>query len=152
MEGINDVMYAMSIEVEWVGHSGVLALASGDANSYSAFDGFKFNIGLPGMRDGSIIECKVTLIGSAGRKEVFHEIVRLPMPGKRPADHPKPVSYWTTWPQTDADQHGYGGRMKIDDTLYQQAQVEIQYWPDPQDMPNFVLPKALDQRTLTGHK
>ncbi|MFT3721578.1 T6SS effector BTH_I2691 family protein [Pseudorhodoferax sp.] len=168
MDGINDVMYAMSIEVEWISHSGLIARASGSANFYSAYDGFKFNISLPGAGADSVIDCKVTLIGSAGRKEVFHETIRPRMLGKSVTDphmavissapsNPSqivqnPSFLWTTPPRIETGGRSYGGRMKIDDNQYQKAQIDIQYWPDQRSMPGFVLPKTLDQRTLTDSK
>lgn len=42
----------------------------------------------------------------------------------------------------------YGGQLKLDDNLYSSVEVVIKYWPDQVTMPNFVLPKNIDQRTL----
>jgi hypothetical protein len=45
----------------------------------------------------------------------------------------------------------YGGQLKVDDDIYNQAQVELSYWPDQKGMPDFILPEA-SQRMLVGKK
>ena len=160
METLNDVMYAMTIEVEWSDD----ALEWRNTEFYDDYDNFRFAISLPGAGANSVIDCKVMLVGKEGKKQVFHETIRPMMLGNTPVDpHIPTVSaaspqrrtappkfIWWEPPRISDGGRRYGGQLKLDDDLYSQAEVQIQYWPDQASMPNFVLPKALDQRTLVA--
>jgi hypothetical protein len=162
MDGVNDLMYAMSIEVEWSEDAWEVT----NTNFYDDYDDFKFSITLPGAGADSMIDCKITLIGKLGRKQVFHETIRprvlgttvtdphIAVVSATPAKPAKPVTPSLIWWAPPAIRSGaalsYNGHLKLDDAIYSSAEVEIQYWPDQKTMPNFVLPKALDQRTLTA--
>lgn len=157
---LNDVMYAMTIEVEWSED----ALEWRNTEFYDDYDNFRFAISLPGAGANSVIDCKVTLVGKEGKKQVFHETIRPMMLGNTPVDPHIPTMsaaspqrrvappkfVWWEPPRISDRGRRYGGQLKLDDDLYSQAEVQIQYWPDQVSMPNFVLPKSIDQRTLAA--
>jgi len=160
METLNDVMYAMSIEVEW--SEDVWELQN--TNFYDDYDNFRFAISLPGAGANSVIECKVVLLGKNGRQQIFHETIRPRMQGNMPIDPHVPVisaaplkrpetlpNYiWWEPPRISDAGKRYGGQLKLDDSVYSGAEVDIKYWPDSERMPSFVLPRASEQRTLTA--
>jgi hypothetical protein len=130
---------------------------------YDDYDNLRFAITLPGLGADSVIDCKVTLIGKAGRKQIFHETIRPRMLGTSPINphiatigpyRPGPVQIpqWVWWqpPRIEGGGKQYGGQLKVDDSLYSSAEVELRYWPNQTSMPNFVLPKALEQRLLVA--
>jgi hypothetical protein len=163
MEQLNDLMYAMTIEVEWTGD----AWEWRNTEFYDDYDNFRFSISLPGAGADSVIDCKVTIIGKQGRTQVFNETIRPRMVGTNVYDpHMAMVSasppsigkpeipkfVWWEAPRisTKDGTLRYGGQLKLNDTYYSSAEVEISYWPDQKTMPNFVLPKKIDQRTLAA--
>ena len=91
----------------------------------------------PRVRDGKVIDPHIAMIGPAS---------------PRSASMPSYV-WWQPPKIRESADRGlrYGGQLKIDDDMYQQAQVEISYWPDQTNMPDFVLPGA-GERILTGKK
>ena len=131
------------------------------------YDNFKFSINLPGAGVDSVVDCKVVLIGKGAPKEIFHETIRPRVLGTQafdphitvigpasPRSARMPSFIW--WEPPAIRQSGdrglrYGGQLKLDDAQYQQAQVQISYWPNQQTMPNFVLPGP-SERMLVGQK
>ena len=126
---------------------------------------FKFSINLPNAGADSVIDCKVTVLGKAKAKVVFHETIRprviggqvldphIPMIGPAsPRAATMPSYVWWEPPaiRNTADKGlRYGGQLKLDDGMYNEARVEISYWPDQKNMPDFVLPDT-GQRMLVG--
>ena len=112
-----------------------------------------------------MIDCKVTLVGKRGRKEVFRETIRPRMLGAVPTDphvavisatppsdgkRAAPEFVWWEAPRISKDGKRYGGQLKLNDNVYSSAEVEIKYWPDQQNMPNLILHATQDRRTLVG--
>jgi hypothetical protein len=163
MTALNGVVYAMTVEVDWSGD----AWEWFNTAFYDDYDNFKFSINLPNASADSVIDCKVTLYGKAKPREVFHETIRprvlfgkvidphVPMIGPAsPRSAAMPSYVWWEPPaiRNTADRGlRYGGQLKIDDGMYQEARVEISYWPDQTNMPDFVLPGA-GERMLVGKK
>ncbi|WP_375769196.1 hypothetical protein NR798_47265 [Archangium gephyra] len=165
MDGLNKVMYstAMKIEVEWSDD----AWEWRNTTDHDDFDNFRFSIGLPGAGSESVLDCKVTLIGAAGRKEILHETIRPRNMGGRMVDPRGPVVsangsgrspratppfVWWAPPAISSGASGlsYGGQLKLDDAQFHSAEVEVRYWPNAQTMPNFVLPKEVEKRTAVA--
>mgnify|MGYP001562893719 FL=1 len=44
----------------------------------------------------------------------------------------------------------YRGELKVNDSVYSSAEVEIKYYPDTLNMPGLVLPAAGEQRLLSA--
>jgi hypothetical protein len=157
MQTLNDISYAMTIEVGWDGAAWHLT----KSDFKDGYDTFHFGITLPGVGANSVIDCRVTLIGKGVQKEVFHETIRPRMVGNRAIDPHMPVMsalpssrpttprwVWDAPPQIDDGGRQFRGVAKVDGSVYSSGEVEIKYWPDAKTMPEFVLPKVLDQRTL----
>lgn len=157
MTSLNDIMYAITIEVEWSDD----ALEWSNTEFYDDYDNFRFAISLPGVGSNSVIDCIVTLIGKRGRQQVFAETIRPMVVGDKVFDPHMPVMRalpqgpvqqpsFVLWNPPAISKGGkqYGGQLKLDDNLYSSVEVVIKYWPDQVTMPNFVLPKNIDQRTL----
>jgi hypothetical protein len=163
MDRLNGVIYAMSVEVDWTGD----AWEWRNTEFWDDYDNFRFSIGLPNAGADSVIDCVVTLSGKGGVKQVFHETIRPRVVGNRvldphiatvgpasPRSTRMPSYIWWEVPAIRSSGERslrYGGQLKIDDSLYQQAQVQISYWPNQQTMPDFVLPEG-SQRMLVGKK
>ena len=161
MSELNKIMYVMTIEAEWSDD----AWEWRNTAFYDDYDNFRFAISLPSAGAHSLLDCKVTLVGKRGRKEVFHETIRPRMLGGVPADphmavisatppsdgkRAAPEFVWWEAPRISKDGKRYGGQLKLNDNVYSSAEVEIKYWPDQQNMPSLVLPAASEQRTLVG--
>lgn len=160
MARLNDVLYAMLIEVKWDDDSWEWR----DSAFYDDFDSFRFSISLPGANEESVIECTVRIIGDSGSRQVFHETIRPRGVGDHLMDPhvatlsraaprgsvTNPTFIWWESPAIRLEESGlrYGGKLLLDDSIYDKAEVEIAYWPNPRTMPNFVLPKESDKRTL----
>ena len=163
MDALNGVIYAMTVEVEWSGD----AWEWRNTEFWDDYDNFKFSISLPNAGADSVIDCEVTLIGSGKPLVVFHETIRPRMIGSRVIDphvamigpaSPRSARmpsyiWWEPAAIRPSTERGlrYGGQLKVDDDIYQEAQVQISYWPNQQTMPDFVLPEA-NQRMLVGKK
>jgi hypothetical protein len=163
VDALNGVIYAMTVEADWSGD----AWEWRNTEFWDDYDNFKFSISLPNAGADSVIDCKVTLSGNGGSKEIFHETIRprvvgtqvldphMPMIGPAsPRSSRMPSFIWWEPPAIRSSGERslrYGGQLKIDDGQYQQAQVQISFWPNQQTMPDFVLPEA-GQRMLVGKK
>jgi hypothetical protein len=161
MTSLNDIMYAITIEVEWSDD----AWEWRNTEFYDDYDNFRFAISLPGVGKNSVIDCSITLIGKGGRQPVFMETIRPMVVGDKVFDPHMPVMkalpsnrgpvqqpafVWWEPPRISKGGKQYGGQLKLDDDLYSSVEVVIKYWPDQVTMPNFVLPKGIDQRTLVA--
>jgi Phage tail baseplate hub (GPD) len=159
MTSLNDIMYSITIEVEWSDH----AWEWRNTEFYDDYDNFRFAISLPGVGKNSVIDCTITLIGKRGRQQVFAETIRPVVVGDRVSDPHMPVMkampqgpvqqpsfVWWEPPRISKGGKQYGGQLKLDDDVYSSVEVAIKYWPDQVTMPNFVLPKGIDQRTLVA--
>jgi hypothetical protein len=162
MDALNGVIYSMTVEVDWSGD----AWEWRNTEFWDDYDNFKFSINLPNAGADSVIDCKVTLVGNGKTQQVFHETIRPRVAGTQvldphltmvgpatPRSSRMPSFIWWEPPAIRNSERGlrYGGQLKLDDDLYQQAQVQISYWPNQQTMPDFVLPEA-GQRMLVGKK
>ncbi len=162
MTALNGVVYAMTVEVEWSGDAWEWA----NTAFYDDYDNFKFSINLPNASADSVIDCKITLLGKAKPIVIFYETIRPRMLfGKvidphiatigpaSPRSAAMPSYVWWEPPAIRTTDRGlrYGGQLKMDDSMYQEARVEISYWPDQTNMPDFVLPGA-GERMLIGKK
>lgn len=152
MDELNAVVFAMEVEAEWSDD----AWEWRNTTFYDDFDNFRFSISLPGVGANSVIDCKVTLLGTSGAtRTVFHETIRPRIAGSGvfnphvttvgPASPRNPhMPRWIWWSppriENSQDNVRYAGQLKLDDDLYQGVQVEIVYHPDIESMPNFVLP------------
>jgi hypothetical protein len=162
LDEFQKVTYAMTVEVEWTGD----AWEWRNTEFWDDYDNFKFAINLPNAGPDSVIDCRVSLTSKGKTVKVFHETIRprvvgsqvldphVAMIGPVTARSAKMPSYiWWEPPaiRTKDGRLSYGGQLKLDDDTYNEAQVELSYWPDQNGMPDFVLPDA-SQRMLVGKK
>jgi hypothetical protein len=161
MAKLNEIAYAMTIEVEWTDDDWELQ----NTEFYDDYDNFRFSISIPGANANSLIDCKVTLIGVKGqRKEILRESIRPKVFGDRvfdpheivvtaaPANRVRrqPDFLWMVPARIDSGGKEYRGELKINDGVYESAEVEIKYFPDTLNMPGLVLPAAGEQRLLSA--
>ena len=158
MAKLNEIAYAMTIEVEWTDDDWELQ----NTEFYDDYDNFRFSISIPGANANSLIDCKVTLIGVKGqRQEVLRESIRPKVVGDRVIDpremvvianrrRQKSDYFWLVPAGIDDGGKEYRGEIKINDSVYESAEVEIKYYPDTLNMPGLVLPAAGEQRLLSA--
>ena len=161
MSKLNEIAYAMTIEVEWTDDDWELQ----NTEFYDDYDNFRFSISIPGANANSLIDCKVTLIGVKGqRQEILRESIRPKMVGGQvfdpheivvtaaPANRVRrqPDFLWMVPARIDSGGKEYRGELKINDSVYESAEVEIKYYPDTLNMPGLVLPAVGEQRLLSA--
>ena len=60
----------------------------------------------------------------------------------------QPDFLWSPAPAIDPGGREYYGELKVNDSVYASAEVDIKYFPDTLTMPSLVLPAAGEQRLL----
>lgn len=151
LAALNDITYDVALEVEWKEDDWELV----KKNFYDDYDKVSFKIRLPAATAESVIRCKFTLKGKAGSKLIFDETIRPVMRGGQAADphvaefraasnnpvHSDPPYIWWVPPRIASGSPAiYTGELRVDDSLYSSADIELEYWPDQAAHPELILP------------